>query len=317
MINIRTNSDTHSSDTIPDHIYSIHQSLIQQNIITRPEVINCSKYWINKLEKDIPNPYKSQRLMRCHYVNHCPICNYFRKQRVHAQMTPYRQVILDNGGKNILLTFTLRHFKTHLLITLQEVLSESIKKLKVSRTYSKQLFPSEHRLYTLTEYGISWSEENGYAPHCHLQIGTTNPMSPEEIQTILSKEWRRIVSKVSPYKNFIPSYAKGVDVSENPSGEHSKDRDPYGLDALKKMQKKSNSTMKERFRKKKSYSQIQMQSHVAEKSTSFNLFISVLKEIYITTVKRFQSLFFKPNPRHPLFSQVTPQPKWHIRVRWI
>ena len=129
------------------------------------------------------------------------------------------------------------------------------------------------------------------------------------IQPILSKEWRRIVGKVTPYKNFIPSYAKGVDISENPSGEHSKDKDPYGLDAIKKLQKKSNRTMKERFRKKKSYSQIQMQSHVAEKSTSFNLFISVLKEIYITTVKRFQSLFFKPNHRHALFSQVTPQPK--------
>ena len=98
-------------------------------------------------------------------------------------------------------------------------------------------------------------------------------------------------------------------MSDNPSGAHSKDKDPYGLDAIKELQKKSSSTMKERFRKKDSFSQIQMQSHVAEKSTSFNLFISVLKEIYITTVKRFQSLFFKPNPQHPLFSQFTPQPK--------
>ena len=242
-------------------------------------------------------------------MNHCPICNHLRKQKVHAEMTPYRQVLLDNGGQNILLTFTLRHIKSHRLMTLQEVLSESIKKLKESRPYSKQLFPSEHRLYTLTEYEISWSEENGYSPHCHLQIGTTNPMSPDEIQTILSKEWRRIVSKVSPYKNFIPSYAKGVDVSENPSGEHSKDKDPYGLDAIKGLQRKSKKMINERFRKKKSYSQIQMQSHVAEKTTSFTQFISVLKEIYITTLKRFRSLFFNPNPQHALFSQVTSLPK--------
>ena len=309
MIDIRTNSDTPTSDPIPPHIYSIHQSLIQQNIITHPEIITCSQQWIKKEEKDIPNPSKSKRVKRCHYVNHCPICNHLRKQQVHAEMTPYRQVMLDNGGKNLLLTFTLRHFKTHLLITLQEVLSESIGLLRTSRTFSKKLFPSKHRLYTLTEYEISWSEEFGFAPHCHLQIGTTNPMPPDEIQTILSMEWRRIVSKVTPYKNFIPSYEKGVDVSENPSGEHSKDKDPYGLDAIKELQKKSNRTMKERFRKKDSYSQIQMQSHVAEKTTSFTQFISVLKEIYITTVKRFQPLFFKPNPQHPLFSQVTPQPK--------
>ena len=187
MIDIRTLPDTQSSDPIPDHIHSIHQSLIQQNIITHPEIITCSQQWIKKEEKDIPNPSKSKRVKRCHYVNHCPICNYLRKQKIHAEMNPYRQVLLDNGGKNLLLTFTLRHFKSHLLMTLQEVLSESIKKLKESRPYSKQLFPSEHRLYTLTEYEISWSEENGYAPHCHLQIGTTNPMPPDEIQTILSK----------------------------------------------------------------------------------------------------------------------------------
>jgi hypothetical protein len=309
MIDIRTNSDTPTSDPIPPHIYSIHQSLIQQNIITHPEIITCSQQWIKKEEKDIPNPSKSKRVKRCHYVNHCPICNHLRKQKVHAEMNPYRQVLLDNGGKNILLTFTLRHFKSHLLITLQEVLSESIKKLKESRPYSKQLFPSEHRLYTLTEYEISWSEEFGYAPHCHLQIGTTNPMQPDEIQSLLAKEWRRIVSKVTPYKNFIPSYEKGVDVSDNPSGKHSKDKDPYGLDAIKKLQKKSNRTMKERFRKKDSFSQFQMQSHVAEKTTSFTQFISVLKEIYTTTLKRFRSLFFNPNPHHPLFSQVTSQSK--------
>ena len=258
MMVIRTNSDTPTSDPIPPHIYSIHQSLIQQNIITHPEIITCSQQWINRLEKDIPNPSKSNRMKRCHYVNHCPICNYLRKQKVHAEMTPYRQVLLDNGGKNLLLTFTLRHFKSHLLITLQEVLSESIRLLRTSRTFSKKLFPSKHRLYTLTEYEISWSEEFGFAPHCHLQIDTTNPMPADEIQTILSKEWRRIVSKVTPYKNFIPSYEKGVDVSDNPSGKHSKDKDPYGLDAIKELQKKSNRKMKERFRKKDSFSQFQM-----------------------------------------------------------
>ena len=140
MIDIRTLPDTQSSDPIPDHIYAIRQSLVEENIITHPEIITCSQQWIKKEEKDIPNPYKSQRLKRCHYVNHCPICNYLRKQKVHAEMTPYRQVLLDNGGKNLLLTFTLRHFKSHRLVTLQEVLSESIKKLKESRPTQNSYF---------------------------------------------------------------------------------------------------------------------------------------------------------------------------------
>ena len=78
---IRTISATPSSDPIPPYIYSIHQSLIQQNIITHPEIITCSQQWINKLEKDIPNPSKSNRMKRCHYVNHCPICNHLRKKK--------------------------------------------------------------------------------------------------------------------------------------------------------------------------------------------------------------------------------------------
>jgi len=81
---IRTNSDTSSiyeqrgwkrSDPIPPHIYDIHRSLVEEGIITNPPIINCSKQFIRKLEPDIPNPDKPRRIKRCHYVNHCPICN--------------------------------------------------------------------------------------------------------------------------------------------------------------------------------------------------------------------------------------------------
>ena len=39
MIDIRTLPDTQSSAPIPDHIYAIHQSLVEEEIITQtPEV---------------------------------------------------------------------------------------------------------------------------------------------------------------------------------------------------------------------------------------------------------------------------------------
>ena len=164
---------------------------------------------------------------------------------------------MDNGGRNLLLTFTLRHLKTHRLVTSQKILVYSIKKLKESRPFSKELFPSKHRLYILTEYEISWSEENGYAPHCHLQVGTTNPMSTDEMQSILVSEWRRIVGKVSS-KSFIPSYAHGVDVSNNPSGKHSQDKDIDELRSMEAMHKRTAKQTRERLRKKGSFSQIQI-----------------------------------------------------------
>ena len=148
-IDIRTNSENTSSevykrrgwkrtDPIPEYIYDIHQSLVEEGIIVRPEIIKCSKEWINKLEKDLPNPYKSKRLKRCHYANRCPICNYLREQQVVNEMSPYRQRLLDAGGKNVLMTFNLRHNQKSSLKHLQWVLKNSIQKLKISKVRKKR-----------------------------------------------------------------------------------------------------------------------------------------------------------------------------------
>lgn len=218
------------------------------------------------------------------------------------------EVLLDNGGKNILMTFKLRHNQKSSLKHLQMVLKSSIKKLKDDNVWKRKLFPSKYRLYVKTEYEISWSEENGFHPHCHLQIGTTNPMPIDEIKSIIATAWKRIVTRVSPNKFFIPNLSNGVDVSDTPSGKHSKDKDPYGMDKLKRMHKKSHKEMKEKFKKfntagteriKGSFSLLQMQSNLKD------IFIPVLKEIYRTTVKRFRRIFFKINPKHPLFSNIS------------
>ena len=314
---IRTNSDKSSiyedrgwnkSDPIPDHIYDIHQSLVEEGIIIHPEIINCSKQFIRKLEPDLPNPDKPRRIKRCHYVNLCPICNNLLEQYVEMKMNPSRQVLLDNGGKNILMTFKLRHNQKSSLKHLQKVLKDSIKKLKDDNIWKRTLFPSKYRLYVKTEYEISWSEENGFHPHCHLQIGTTNPMPIDEMKSIIATAWKQIVSRVSPTKYFIPNLSNGVDVSESLSGKHSIDKDPYGMDKLKRLHKKSHKEMKEKFKKlntagteriKGSFSLLQMQSDLKD------IFIPVLKEIYRTTVKRFRRIFFNVNTHHTLISKIS------------
>ena len=201
---IRTNSERLSiynqrgwkrSDPIPEHIYDIRKSLVENHIITHTEIIKCSIEFISKIERDLPNPNRPRRLKRCHYVNRCPICNHLRTLYVEKEMTPYRQVLLDNGGKNILMTFKLRH-KNDSLLKLQNVLKESIKKLKDDNIWKNKLFPSKYRLYVKTEFEISWSSHNGFHPHCHLQIGTTNPMESEEIKSLVSPVWKKIVTDV-------------------------------------------------------------------------------------------------------------------------
>jgi|TARA_B110000305_G_C19393830_1_gene616354 hypothetical protein len=226
-------------------------------------------------------------------------------------MTPYRQVLLDNGGKNILMTFKLRH-KNDSLLKLQNVLKESIKKLKDDNIWKNKLFPSKYRLYVKTEFEISWSSHNGFHPHCHLQIGTTNPMESEEIKSLVSPVWKKIVTDVSPNKHYIPNLTNGVDVRESLSGRHSEDNDTYGMDTLKKLNHKSKQQMNEKFnelntdttrRFNGSYSHFEMQSKLGD------IFIPILKEIYQKTIKSFRRLFLNVNSHHPLFSKITPKVK--------
>ena len=72
-------------------------------------------------------------------------------------------------------------------------------------------------------------------------------MPIDEMQSLIAPAWKRVVTTVTPTKFFIPNLSNGVDVSESLSGKHSRDKDPYGMDALKKMQKKSKKEMKEKL----------------------------------------------------------------------
>ena len=229
-------------------------------------------------------------------------------------MNPYRQVLLDNGGKNVLMTFNLRHNNKSSLQHLQSVLKDSINKLKDDNIYKRKLFPSRYRLYVKTEYEISWSEDNGFHPHCHLQIGTTNPMPTDEMKSLIAPAWKKIVTKVSPNKYFIPNLTNGVDATESKSGGHSDDKDPYedAMKRLHRLHKKSVKEMKEKFkdikfdttpesrRKEGSYSLMQMQSNLND------IFIPVLKEIYKKTIRSFRRVFFNLNSHHSLFRKTTP-----------
>ena len=299
------------SDTIPDYIYDIRKSLVDNKVITHTEIIKCSTEFISKIERELPNPNKPKRIKRCHYVNRCPICNHLRTLYVEKEMIPYRQVIRDNGGKNILMTFKLRHNNDSLL-KLQNVLKESIKKLKDDNIWKNKLFPSKYRLYVKTEFEINWSSQNGFHPHCHLQIGTTNLMEPEEIKSLVAPVWIRIVTDVSPNKQFIPDLTDGVDVKESLSGRHSDDTNYYGMDTFKKLNLKSKKQMRMEFnesdtdttrRFNSSYSHLEMQSNLGD------IFIPILKEIYQKTIKSFRRIFLNVNSHHAFFAKIPPKIK--------
>ena len=136
-------------------------------------------------------------------------------------------------------------------------------------------------------------------------------MPTDEMKSLIAPAWKKIVTKVSPNKYFIPNLTNGVDATESKSGGHSDDKDPYGMDAVKKLHQKSVKEMKKKFknikfdtsenvRKEGSYSLMQMQSNLND------IFIPLLKEYYNKTVKSFRRVFVNLNARHPLFRKTTP-----------
>ena len=168
------NHTRHSDTTIvPTHIHQIHQSLIHHNIITHPRVINCSSfYW--KQEKDLPFPNRPKLINRCGNVHLCPICSYLQDRKIFARVKPMSNLLQQHDGDVHLITFTLRHNRSHTLQQLSEVLNKSVKEIKTSYPF-KKFYGSKDRLFSLSKYEVSWSEDYGYHPHCHIQIGTTNP----------------------------------------------------------------------------------------------------------------------------------------------
>jgi hypothetical protein len=194
------------------------------------------------------------------------------------------------------------------------VLTNSIKQIRQSYSF-KKFYSSQHRLFTLTQYEISWSEESSFHPHCHLHIGTTNPNPTNEIQNIISPEWRKTVAKNTSNRNLIPSLKQGINITANPSLVHSLDKKHEELIQETKRQTET------RFAKRKSYSKEKLESILVSydnpsststsspKETSFIAeVVSHLKNIYTNIINRFHS-FKSINTCHPLFPKVTPQTK--------
>ena len=194
------NHTRHSDTTIvPTHIHQIHQSLIHHNIITHPRVINCSSfYW--KQEKDLPFPNRPKLINRCGNVHLCPICSYLQDRKIFARVKPMSNLLQQHDGDVHLITFTLRHNRSHTLQQLSEVLNKSVKEIKTSYPF-KIFYGSKDRLFSLSKYEVSWSEDYGYHPHCHIQIGTTNPTPMKLIESELKSKWIEIVTKHSPDQN--------------------------------------------------------------------------------------------------------------------
>ena len=138
IVSYRTlwHSNSHTKTKMDQHsIYDIHKSLLREEIITNPRVMICSTRRMtieDDFKQDKPYP---KRIVRCGYVNECPICSYKQDRRLFARVLPIVKLLKENGGDIHLLTFTLRHNKSHSYRELKEVLHKSVKYIKSKYPY--------------------------------------------------------------------------------------------------------------------------------------------------------------------------------------
>ena len=289
---------TRHSDTtiVPTHIHQIHQSLIHHNIITHPRVINCSSfYW--KQEKDLPFPNRPKLINRCGNVHLCPICSYLQDRKIFARVKPMSNLLQQHDGDIHLITFTLRHNRSHTLQQLSEVLNKSVKEIKTSYPF-KIFYGSKDRLFSLSKYEVSWSEDYGYHPHCHIQIGTTNPTPMKLIESELKSKWIEIVTKHSPDRTMIPSEEFCCHLVSNPSIEHSLDK----IDDFFRGKKSINKEGLQKIITDDIQSTVDEPPLVVE-PTLFQRILAVLKTIYNNLLNRYR-MRLDVNKKHVLYQPI-------------
>jgi len=289
---------TRHSDTtiVPTHIHQIHKSLIHHNIITHPRVINCSSfYW--KQEKDLPFPDRHKLINRCGNVHLCPICSYLQDRKIFARVKPMSNLLQQNDGDVYLITFTLRHNRSHTLQQLSEVLNKSVKEIKTSYPF-KKFYGSKDRLFSLSKYEVSWSEDYGYHPHCHIQIGTTNPTPMKLIESELKSKWIEIVMKHAPDRTMIPSEDFCCHLVSNPSIEHSLDK----IDDFFRGKKSINKEGLQKIITDDIQSTVDEPPLVVE-PTLFQRILTVLKTIYNNLLNRYR-IRLDVNKKHVLYQPI-------------
>ena len=272
-------------------VYKIHKSLVEHNIINKQRVKECST--IKMRTDDLKNNKgHSKRLLRCGYVHLCPICSAIQDKKIIKKVRPLVNLLQQHDGDVHLITFTLRHNRSHSLEELTEVLNKSVKEIKTSYPF-KKYYSSKDRLFSLSKYEVSWSEDYGFHPHCHLQIGTTNQTPLKLIESEFKTKWIEIVTKHSPDRTMIPSEDYCCHLVSNPSVEHS----------MEKVEIPS--------RGRRTFNQEGLQKIVMDNDSAadepplvepnlFKKIVNALKTIYKNCLNRYRYVF-QVNKRHPLF----------------
>lgn len=105
-------------------------------------------------------------LMVCGSVWVCPICAAKISERRRVELEQAIKVCIDNGGVVYLATYTISHKRYDNLSTLLNSFLAARKRAKQGRK-AQELRKQFGVLGTVSVREVTWSEQNGWHPHCH------------------------------------------------------------------------------------------------------------------------------------------------------
>ncbi len=128
-------------------------------------------------------------LMACGSVWVCPICAAKISERRRVELEQAIKACIDNGGAVYLATYTISHKRYDSLSTLLQSFLAARKRAKQGRK-AQALRKQFGVMGTVSVREVTWSEQNGWHPHCHELVFFEKEIDAEAYAQATREQWR-------------------------------------------------------------------------------------------------------------------------------
>ena len=129
-------------------------------------------------------------LMVCGSVWICPICAAKISERRRVELEQAIKTCIDNGGAVYLATYTISHKRFDDLSTLLESFLAARKRAKQGRK-AQELRKQFGVIGTVSVREVTWSEQNGWHPHCHELVFFEQDIDAEAYAQVTREQWQK------------------------------------------------------------------------------------------------------------------------------
>jgi hypothetical protein len=129
-------------------------------------------------------------LMVCGSVWMCPLCAAKISERRRLELEQAIACCIANGGAVYLATYTIAHKRYDTLEELLEAFLAARKRARQGRA-AQRLRETFGIIGTVSVREVTWSEQNGWHPHCHELVFFSGEVDADAYAQAVSAQWQR------------------------------------------------------------------------------------------------------------------------------